>query len=184
MLETSPWCQPIQEWPMSWSCPAPWALTAPHYRVAHTTLRALAHCGPFCFSKATLFYFTQNSVSVFLFGTREQGPSFSNTRTSQAWRKKQDNWPRVNKDPEGLDYIKWFESPLYCTLHSGCPHSSPSVCFCLASDLNQLLLWVLSHAFCCVSNDKLCACFYSFHLLETVLLSSGGKNQNHFVSSL
>ena len=32
---------------------------------------------------------------------------------------------------------------------------------------------VLSHTLCCVSNNKLCTCFYSFCLLETFLLSMG-----------
>ena len=39
---------------------------------------------------------------------------------------------------------------------------------------------------CCVSNNELYTCFFlnSFCLLETFLLSNGGKNQGHFASSL
>ena len=49
--------------------------------VGHTVFRALVHCWPPLPGKAikaTLFYFTQNSVSVFLFSTDEQRLSFSN----------------------------------------------------------------------------------------------------------
>ena len=50
-------------------------------RVGHMVLRASAHCGPLCLAKkieATLFYFTPNSVSMFLFGSGEHRLSFSN----------------------------------------------------------------------------------------------------------
>ena len=49
-------------------------------------------------------------------------------KTSQMWRKKQGNGPKVNEDPEG--------SPLYCALpYSGHRHSFLGVYLCLTSDL-------------------------------------------------
>ena len=47
---------------------------------------------------------------------------------------------------------------------------------CLTSVLNELFFGVHSHRLCCVSN-QLCTCFHDFCLLETFLLSNGGKSQ-------
>ena len=72
MPKTSPWCQPVTE--LSWGCshPAPWTLynCVLSLTVGHTVLRASAPCSPFAWQslKSYSFYFTQNSVSVFLFG--------------------------------------------------------------------------------------------------------------------
>ena len=86
ILETLPWCQPIQEWSTSWSHPA-----LEHYKTPHYPFQGASHCLqgmnslwpslPGKAIKATLFYFTQNSVSMFLFGTVEQRLSFSNNFT-------------------------------------------------------------------------------------------------------
>ena len=54
-----------------------------------------------------------------------------------------------------------------------------SPCLCL-----KLFLCVLSHVWCCVSNNKLHTCFYSPCLPETFLLSTGSKNQGNSASSL
>ena len=90
-------------------------------------------------------------------------------RPSQLWRKKQNNWPNINKDVEELSYISdlntfllypsslrkptfllrclflpcfWLTTFL---LHQDTPQSSMGVHFCLASVLNRLFLCVLSH---------------------------------------
>ena len=62
---------------------------------------------------------------------------------------------------------KRLKLPLCCAPHSGHLHSSPAVYFCLASVLNCFC------ALTCyaVPEDKLCACFHSFCLYETFLLS-------------
>ena len=79
MLETSPWCQPIQELSVSWSHPAPWTLkllSLPS-RVGHPVFRALAHCGPLCLSKQLKLLFTTSPKT--LFATSEQKLSFCNS---------------------------------------------------------------------------------------------------------
>ena len=94
----------------------------------------------------------------------------------QVWKKKPDNWSKVNKDPEELPYINDLTTHFLCSsslgrtptpLLSGCA-SLP--CF----GLNKLFLCVLSHLLlCCVSNNKLCTCFYSFCLLEKCIFQWG-----------
>ena len=68
-----------------------------------------------------------------------------------------------------------FKSPLHCAPpHSGSPHTSLGVYFCPASDLNKLLLYVLSYMLCCVTMSVIInfvpVC--NFCLLETFLLSN------------
>ena len=111
----------------------------------------------------------------------EEGP-----RAGQVWKKKPGNWPKVNKDLEELSYINDLTaSLLHSSLLGGRPHPfSPGVYLCLPSALNKLFLCVLSHLLCCVSNNKPRTCFYSFCLLETFLLSNGGKSQGKFASNL
>ena len=85
MLETSPWCQPIQELSTSWSRPSPWTLkllSLPS-RVGHPVFRALAHCGPLCLARQLklLFSTSPKTVYAFLFGTNEHRLSFGNIPT-------------------------------------------------------------------------------------------------------
>ena len=84
------------------------------------------------------------------------------------WKKKPDNWPKVNKEPEELPYINDLNASLLLSSLGGMPTHFLSGCAsvpCLSS-LNKLFLCVLSHLLCCVSNNKLCTCFCSFCLLE------------------
>ena len=55
----------------------------------------------------------------------------------QVWRKKQDNWPKVNKKLEGLSYLTALSHFLTALLliQYTYPHSSSGVYFCLASNL-------------------------------------------------
>ena len=79
MLETSPWCQPIQELSMSWSPPAPWTLKLLSIlsRVGHPVFRALVHCGPLCLAKQLKLLFTTSPKTLFV--TSEQKWSFCNS---------------------------------------------------------------------------------------------------------
>ena len=43
----------------------------------------------------------------------------------------------------------------------------------ILSWINELFSCVLSHILCCVSNNKLCICFYTVCLLEIFLLQTG-----------
>lgn len=67
--------QPIRRMSTSWSCPL-WTiiikLLTIFPKLGHLAFRVLAHCVSFTgqSNKATLFYFTQNSVSEIWFGTR------------------------------------------------------------------------------------------------------------------
>ena len=49
--------------------------------------------------------------------------------------------------------------------------------------MNKLFSCVLSHTLCYVSIHKCWTCFYSFCLLETVLLTNRGKSPGHFCFS-
>ena len=54
---------------------------------------------------------------------------------SQAWKKKPDNWPKVNNDPEELPYMNALTASLQCSLLlRGTPHPfPPGVHLCLTS---------------------------------------------------
>ena len=74
MLETSPWCQPIRERPSADSTLLFKLCKTPHcilWDGSHSLngIRPLWPPLPGKVIKATLFYFTQNSVSMVLFGT-------------------------------------------------------------------------------------------------------------------
>ena len=98
---------------------------------------------------------------------------------SQVWRKKQDNWPKVNKDLEGLSHISDLNTSRLCSSSLRTPLQ---VCISalLLNWMNKLFSRVLSHTLCYVSNHKCRTCFYSFCLLETVLLTNRGKSLGHF----
>ena len=75
-------------------CPlADHALLPEHYKTPHNPLQGGTHSSegisplwpPLPGKAIKLFYFTQNSVSTFLFGTGEQKPSFGNKQTSKVW---------------------------------------------------------------------------------------------------
>ena len=93
------------------------------------------------------------------------------------WKKKPDNWPKVNKDLEELTYIRDLTASSLrpsslgrtpTAFLSGCA-SLP--CFCLNY---TLFLCVLLHLLLrYVSNNKLCTCFYSFCLLEKCIFHWG-----------
>ena len=91
--------------------------------------------------------------------------------TEKMWyevrKKKPDNWPKESKDPEGLPYVNDLPASL---LDSFLLRGPPTPFFsgvhlCLASILTKPFLCELSH-WCCVFDNKLYTCFYSFHLLE------------------
>ena len=102
----------------------------------------------------------------------------------------QGNWPKVNKDGEGLPVQEiWITSllRLYTSSSERTPRPFLSACvflcsFCLKK--TNCFLCALSHALCCVSNNKLGSYFLQIGLLEIFLLSNGGKSQGHFTSSL
>ena len=93
-------------------------------------------------------------------------------RAGQMWKKKPDNWPKINKEPEEPPYINDLTASLLFSFTLGgmpTPFLSQCAslpCFCL----NKLFLCVLSHLLCCVSNNKLCTCFY---LLEKCIFQWG-----------
>lgn len=91
-------------------------------------------------------------------------------RTSQVWRKKQDNWLHVNKDLEGLSCTSDLN---HTVLFSFRMHSSLRMYFCLASDSSELFLCAL-HTLCCVSNNKLCT-LLQFLPPCNILLSKKGR---------
>ena len=47
---------------------------------------------------------------------------------SQVWRKNQDNWPEVNKDPEGLSYISGWRCLCTVPLLAKSRQSCPTLC--------------------------------------------------------
>ena len=95
------------------------------------------------------------------------------------WRKKPDNWPEVNRDPEELPYMNDLTGSLWgFPSLGGTPTPFPSgcaalPCFCL----NKLFLCVLSHLLCCVSNNKLCTCFYSFASVTNAFFTGGNSQR-------
>ena len=122
-------------------------------------------------------------------------------RTSQMQERNKIIGRNINKDPEGVCYTSDLHHLLSSSFRKsvllvGCVFlpsfwftvllfiredthtlSLWEVYFCLASVLKSLFLCVVSHLLCCVSNNQLCTCFYSFCLLETFLLSNGGKTR-------
>ena len=74
-------------------------------------------------------------------------------RVGQVWKKKPDNWLKVNKDPEELTYINDLTSSLLCSSSlGGHPHTlSLQVCISalLPSQLNKLFTYVLSDLLLC-----------------------------------
>ena len=86
-----PHYQPIRRMPMSWSRPL-WTiiikLLTIFHKLGHKILRASAHCGPLSLAnnKATLFYFTQNSVSKIWLGTSVQRSWASSTTFTKLWQ--------------------------------------------------------------------------------------------------
>ena len=112
-------------------------------------------------------------------------------KTSQMWRKKQDNWPRINQDLEGLSYISDLHHLHIAFLLIQDTRTTLWVCLYLASELDKQTLFLCAHrkeiywdtkryieiqrdTLCCVSKNKLNTCLYSFGLLETFLLSNPG----------
>ena len=85
--------------------------------------------------------------------------------------------------PRRAVLYKWLNTSRLCS-SSLTPHAS-QVCISalLLSWMNRLFSCVLSHTLCFVSNHKCWTCFYSFCLLETVLLTNRGKSPGHFCFS-
>ena len=93
--------------------------------------------------------------------------------TSQRKTKTQKNCPHIsdlNRPPGALLILEDTQTH--------------TLCMCISVLNNKLLLCVLSHMFYCDSNNKACTYFYSLCLLETFLLSTGGKNQGNSAFSL
>ena len=57
--------------------------------------------------------------------------------TSQVWRKKKDNWPKVNEDLEGLSCIGDLRHLLTVCLLTQDSHIPPQLDLCLASNINH-----------------------------------------------
>ena len=94
-------------------------------------------------------------------------------RTSQVWKKKRENWPKVNKDLEGLSWMTDLNHVLTVLLIQD-THILLWECISalLLSWISKLLLCVLSHILCCVCN-KICYCF-QFLPPWNILAFSGG----------
>ena len=108
-------------------------------------------------------------------------------RAGQAWKKKPDNWPKVNKSGRTvllIDFPAFYGAPP--------PGRTPalllsSVYLCLASVLTEQFLCVLSHLLCCVSNSTLYTCLFASFTIFAFLRNaffSGGKSQENLVSSV
>ena len=89
---------------------------------------------------------------------------------------------KEDKDPEELPYINDLTASLPCSSsRGGCSHPSS-----LAVRLPCFCLWVLSLLFlCCVSDNKLCTCIYSFCLCDKGTFFTGDKypGENNFLAS-
>ena len=99
--------------------------------------------------------------------------------------KKEDSQPKVNKDPEELPYINDLAASLL-----GLPssrenaHTLRGMSLCLASSVlkkQTVSLCALPHMLCCVSDNKLCTCFYIFCLFETFIFQ-GARAPEEFCS--
>ena len=108
-------------------------------------------------------------------------------RAGQVWKKKQDNWPKVNKDPEELPYRNDLTTSL---LHSsslgGMP--TPFLSWCVSLPrfcLNSTNCFSVCSPTCCTM-----ALIINFVPVSTLFASlrnaflNGGKSQGNLVSSL
>ena len=86
-------------------------------------------------------------------------------RADRVWRKKLDNWPKVNIDLEELPFINDLTASFPCSSSfRGMPTPFLSRCASLSSSILTVFC-VLSHLLlCCVSNNKLYTCIHSFCL--------------------
>ena len=94
-------------------------------------------------------------------------------RSGQVWKKKPDNCPKVNKDPEGLPYINYLTTS---SLHSSSSRKTPKpflswsvslTCFCLKQTVSLCALRL-----CSVSDNKFCTCFCRFCLFEKFIFQA------------
>ena len=94
--------------------------------------------------------------------------------SSQVWEIKQDNWPKVCKDPEELPYISELITSGAFFTQGGFPHPYSSLeCIFLCFWLKPILCVLTLMLYC--DSHKLYICFHSLCLLETFLLSSGAR---------
>ena len=104
MLETSPWCQPIQELSVSWSRPTPWTPLYPLQGGSPRLQGPLWPPLPGKTIKATVYYFTQNSV------TSEHRLSFCNSiikvYSEQLFANKMNNLKEIDKFLEIYNFHK------------------------------------------------------------------------------
>ena len=111
-------------------------------------------------------------------------------RAGQMWRKKADNWLKVNKDGEERPCINDLSgSFLSSFLLMRTPALFLVMHLCLASiltkQIDRLFLCVLPHLLlCCASNNKLCTCLYSCGFHDKCIFSLVAKIQGKIAYSL
>ena len=96
-------------------------------------------------------------------------------RAREVWKKKPDNWPKVNKSPEELPYINDLTTSLAVLLVREITHTLPlwvHISAPLPPYLNKLTLCVHSDLLCCVSNNKP----HKDTTLETLAKSTGASS--------
>ena len=95
---------------------------------------------------------------------------------------KQDNWPKENKGPEEQPHVSGSNHLCGALLfqagfHTHTPLLGVHEGFASALD-KQTTSAFLSHMCYCVSNTKLCICFYNWRLLEHPCFQLGENQAN------
>ena len=122
--------------------PILWARETSHmYRKAPWGSKRRGHHPTVCDAKGI---WARNHLGKKLLMYIEEGP-----RVGQVWKKKPDNWLKVNKDPEELTYINDLTSSLLRSSSLGGHTHTLSLWVCiisalLPSQLNKLFIYVLS----------------------------------------
>ena len=104
---------------------------------------------------------------------------------SQVWRKKQDNWPKVNKDLEGLSHISDLNTSRLCS-SSLTLHSSAGVYLCPPSELDEQTVFLCALPIRCAMYliINVGPVFIVFASLKQSCLQTGARAQATFASRL